>query len=51
MINVPDSENNVIIDRNNLFARNPKIYPVPPDKPDDTPRIFAGYTEIINKNK
>lgn len=45
MINVPDNESNEIIDRNNLLARNPKMYPVPPDKPDATPRIFAGYTK------
>lgn len=44
---VPGSERLDTIVRNNLFARNPKIYPVPPDKPDEIPRMFPGNTERV----
>lgn len=42
---VPGNERNDTIDKNNLFAKNPKTYPVPPDNPEATPRIFVGKTK------
>lgn len=45
--NVPGKVRIDTIERKSLFAKNPKTYPVPPLKPEETPLIFPGKTSPI----
>jgi hypothetical protein len=49
MMKVPGRVNADIIVRNILLAKNPKMYPVPPDSPDAIPLTFVGYTADQSK--